>query len=158
MIFVPATEQTFITNLFNFLSTTLNKREYQDYRVTLIGLEEWMKFENIDLEYFQQLNVHYCTEKFIDYNDSTTALFVKNYIKKTETYPLQNAFFGFDLAYYFGNNLVKNGSLFSETSLEPFKGMSIQFDFVKTGVESGYENMSSTIVRFYDYTLESVTH
>jgi len=158
VIFVPATEQTFITNLFNFLSTTLNKREYQDYRVTLIGLEEWMKFENIDLEYFQQLNVHYCTEKFIDYNDSTTALFVKNYIKKTETYPLQNAFFGFDLAYYFGNNLVKNGSLFSETSLEPFKGMSIQFDFVKTGVESGYENMSSTIVRFYDYTLESVTH
>ncbi len=158
VIFVPATEQTFITNLFNFLSTTLNKREYQDYRVTLIGLEEWMKFENIDLDYFQQLNVHYCTERFVDYNDSITALFIKNYIKKTETYPSQNTFFGFDLAYFFGSNFINYGTLFSEASLGYYKGMSIQLNFMKTGVESGYENINSNMVRFNNYTLEKINH
>ena len=57
VIFIPASNQTFITNLFNYLTTTLNKQTYEDYKVTLIGMEEWVKYENIDLEYFQKLNL-----------------------------------------------------------------------------------------------------
>ena len=64
VIFVPASDQTFVTNLFNLLSNTLNKKDYEDYKITLIGMEEWMYYENIDLEYFQQLNVHFCSTKF----------------------------------------------------------------------------------------------
>ncbi len=156
VIFVPVTEQTFVTSLFSLLSTTLNKRNYKDYRITLIGLEEWIKFENIDLEYFQQLNVHYCDERYIDYNDSLTSLFINNYVQKNETYPSSNTLLGFDLAYYFGGNLKHNGTLFSEESLKYYQGMSIQFNFLKTGVESGYENTGTNILRFYDYTIERI--
>lgn len=156
VIFVPTSDQTFVTTLFNYLTTTLNKRDYKDYQVTLIGLEEWMKYENIDLEYFQKLNVHYCSASFIDYKDSLTSNFIDNYKIKTETYPSNNTFLGFDLAYYFGNNFVNQGTLFSLVSLEEYKGMSIDFNFFKTGIESGFENTNSHLLRFEDYTLKRV--
>lgn len=156
VIFVPTSNQTFVTTLFNYLTTTLNKRNYKDYQVTLIGLEEWMKYENIDLEYFQKLNVHYCSASFIDYKDSLTSDFIDNYKIKTETYPSNNTFLGFDLAYYFGNNFINQGTLFSPVSLEEYKGMSIDFNFFKTGIESGFENTKSHLLRFEDYTIKRV--
>ena len=158
VIFVPTSNQTFVTSLFNYLSTTLNKREYEDYKVTLIGLEEWMDYENIDLEYFQQLNVHFCSSQYVNYKDSLTNMFIKDYVMKKETYPSLNTFLGFDLGYYFGNNLKDQGSLFVPASLVDYKGMSIQLHFFKTGVESGYENTHSYMMRFNDYVVESVPH
>ncbi len=156
VIFVPASQQTFITNLFSYLTTTLNKRNYKDYQVTLIGLEEWMKFDNIDLEYFQKLNVHYCSTRYVDYQDSLTNNFITNYYEQTETYPSNNTFLGFDIAYYFGTNFINQGTLFSPLSLENNKGMSINLNFFKTGIESGFENTNSYLLRFDDYTLKRI--
>ncbi len=156
VIFVPASDQTFITNLFNYLITTLNKRDYKDYRVTLIGLEEWMRYDNIDLEYYQKLNVHYCSTRFIDYQDSLTTNFINNYVEKTETYPSKNTFLGFDIAYYFGNSFLNQGTLFSPDSMGEHKGMSINLNFFKTGIESGFENTNSYLLRFDDYTLKKM--
>jgi LysM repeat protein len=156
VIFVPTSNQTFITNLFNHLTTTLNKRDYKNCKITLIGLEEWMNYDNIDLEYFEQLNVHYCSTRNINYEDSITSDFIEDYIEKMETYPSENTFLGFDMAYYFGENLVDQGSLFSSESLKPSKGMSISLNFFKTGIESGYENTSSHILYFNDYRLNRI--
>jgi len=156
IIFVPASDQTFITNLFNYLTTTLNKKSYKDCQITLIGLEEWMKFENIDLEYFQKLNVHYCATRFIDYQDSSLVNFIGHYVEKTETYPSKNTFLGFDIAYYFGSNFVNQGTLFSSASMKEHNGLSINLKFFKTGIESGFENINSYILRFNDYTLKRI--
>ena len=156
VIFVPTTDRTFITNLFSVLATTLNQKNYQEYRVTLLGLEEWMKFENIDLSYFQTLNVHYSSARFINDEDSLVASFVKKYTKQEETYPSKNTFLGFDLAYYFGTNLSQNGTVFSSQSLAEFKGYSINLNFFKTGVESGFENTNSFLLKFDDFTLKRV--
>jgi LysM repeat protein len=156
IIFVPASSQTFVTNLFNQLTTTLNGRNYKDYTVTLIGLEDWMKYENIDLEYFQKLNLHYCATRHIDYDDSVTISFIDSYKQRFETYPSKNTFLGFDIAYYFGNSLMDNGSLYTSTSLPNQKGMSIHLDFLKTGIESGFENRSSYLLRFNEFSLEKI--
>ena len=156
VIFVPASNQTFITNLFSHLTTTLNGRNYKDYTVTLIGLEEWMNYENIDLEYFQKLNVHYCSTSFINFQDSVTAGFVANYVKQKETFPSKNTFSGFDIAYYFGNNFLHQGTLFSATSLEKNEGRSIHLNFFKTGIESGFENTNSYLLKFEDYVLKRI--
>ncbi|MEJ6735856.1 MAG: LysM peptidoglycan-binding domain-containing protein [Flavobacteriales bacterium] len=155
VIFVPTTDQFFVTNLFRVLTTTLNKKSYKDYRVTLLGLEEWMNFENIDLSYFQILNVHYCSARFINDEGSLVKSFVKKYVKQKETYPSKNTFLGFDLGYCFGNNLIHNGILFSAVSLKEFKGLSINLKFFKTGLESGFENTNSFLLRFDDYMLKS---
>jgi LysM repeat protein len=158
VIFIPATEQTFITNLFNYLTTTLNKRNYKDYQVTLIGFEEWIKYENIDLDYFQKLNVHYCSSRFIDYKDSLTSLFIENYVNKKDIYPSINTLLGFDLAYYFGGILMNTGKLSPQGPFMNYKGLSIQLDFFKTGIESGFENTKSHMLRFNDFTIERIDH
>ena len=154
VIFVPTTDQTFVTNLFSILITALNEQNNKDCRVTLLGLEEWMSFENIDLPYFQKLNIHYCSARFINDEDSLVKSFEKKYVKQKEIYPSKNTFLGFDLGYCFGNNLIHNGSLFSAASLKEFKGLSISLKFFKTGVESGFENMNSFLLRFDDYMLK----
>ena len=156
VIFVPASDQTFVTNLFNYLAVTLNKKVYKDYKITIIGMEEWMKYENIDLEYFQKLNVHYCSTRFVDDKDSIVTGFMENYIETRKTYPSNNTLLGFDLAYYLGNNFINNGTLFSATSLNLYKGMSIDLNFFKTGIESGFENKSAFLLRFDDFTLKRI--
>ncbi|MGB0882161.1 MAG: LysM peptidoglycan-binding domain-containing protein [Vicingaceae bacterium] len=156
VIFVPASGQTFVTNLFNLLSNTLNKKAYKNYRVTLIGMEEWLKYENIDLEYFQLLNVHFCATKNIDYKNFNTNIFIKKHLETTSTYPSKNTFLGYDIAYYFGSALINNGSLFTPNSLLEYKGMAINFNFYKTGIESGFENRNSFLMKFEDYTLKRI--
>ena len=155
VIFLPTTNSTFITNLFTALITKLNSKEYSDCVVTLIGLEEWMQFENIDIEYFQRLNVHLAVNQFVDYEDEYTKMVIKSYHEKTETYPTNNSFLGFDIASYFGSNFIKFGSVFSnETNAS--KRISTQFSFFKTGVESGYENTYTRMIKFDNYQLKIV--
>lgn len=155
VIFLPTTNSTFITNLFTALITRLNSKEYSDCIVTLIGLEEWMQFENIDIEYFQRLNVHLAVNQFVDYEDESTKMVIKKYHEKTETYPTNNSFLGFDIASYFGSNFIKSGGVFSnETNAN--KRISTQFSFFKTGVESGYENTYTRMIKFENYQLKIV--
>lgn len=155
VIFLPTTNSTFITNLFTALITKLNSKEYSECVVTLVGLEEWMQFENIDIEYFQRLNVHLPVAQFVDYEDESTKVMIKKYYEKTETYPTNNAFLGFDVASYFGTNFIKTGSVFSNDT-NSNKRISTQFSFFKTGVESGYENTYTRIVKFDNYQLKIV--
>ncbi|MDG1477873.1 MAG: hypothetical protein P8Q14_12050, partial [Vicingaceae bacterium] len=138
------------------LTTTLNQRNYKDYKVTLLGLEEWMNFENIDLPYFQKLNVHYCSARFINEKDSLVQSFVANYVTQKEMFPSKNTFLGFDLAYFLGSNLMANGTMYSPASLKEYKGFSINLNFFKTGVESGFENTESFLLKFEDFTLKRV--
>lgn len=154
VIFVPTTNQSTVTNLFSYLITTLNKRDYKDYKVTLIGLEEWMNFNNIDMEYYQRLNIHYCTAQFVDENDSLTTDFIANYVKDKNVYPDKNALLGFDVGYYFGNYFNNYGTPILNCHIKDYKGQSIAFNFLKTGIESGYENTSINLLRFNDYMLQ----
>jgi LysM repeat protein len=156
VVFVPTSNQTEVTNMFSYLITTLNKRDYKDYRVTLIGLEEWLKFENIDLDYFQRLNVHYCASQFIQEDDSLTRIFINNYIDRTDVYPSKNAVLGYDLGCYFGNYFANNGNQFYPSFMAPYNGQSIKINFFKTGIESGFENTSTNLLRFYDYAIEKI--
>lgn len=156
VIFVPTSDQSTVTNLFSYLITTLNKRNYKDYKVTLIGLEEWMDFTNIDMEYFQRLNVHYSTAQYINEEDSLTNHFIENYIEEKNVYPDKNALLGFDIGYYFANYFNNYGAIISPNYLSSYQGKSIKIDFFKTGIESGYENNSINLLYFNDYILKKL--
>ncbi len=155
VFFIPTVNSMFITNLFISLNSKLLAKDYKNCKITLIGLEEWLQFDNIDIEYFQTLNVHVPINQFVDYEDEHTKIVVKKYIKQNETFPTNNAFLGFDLASYFGKNLIKYGSVYSDEG-ENNKQISTQFNFFKTGVESGYENLFTHIVKFDNYSLRLV--
>ncbi|MCO6500822.1 MAG: LysM peptidoglycan-binding domain-containing protein [Vicingus serpentipes] len=154
VIFVPSTNSTFITNLFNYLVNIINSKEYQDYQITLIGMEEWLNYESIDLEYFQQLNTYIPVNQHINYEDSLTNEFVVNYVASTKRYPSETAFLGNDIATYFGGYLNQFGTVFyNGSAIFSPSLLSTQLEFFKTGIESGYENTQSYILRFKDYQL-----
>lgn len=157
VLFIPVVDQTYITNLFNYLVTILSKNDYKNYQVTIIGQEEWLNYENIDLEYFQKLNVHLPVTQYINYSDSMTNIIVERCIKKLGIYPSKNTMLGYDLAYFFGDHFKEFGTLNGYyNSLAVKKGISLKADFQKTGLESGYENKSTCILKFDDYTLMKV--
>lgn len=157
VLFVPSSNSTFITNLFSYLVNTLNKKAYKDYKITLIGVEEWLKYENIDLEYFQRLNVYVPVTQYVNYEDSLTNLFLEDFILKNKTFPSKTSFLGYDIANYFTGNLNSYGSVFRMNSnLNQPDNYSIQQTFFKTGIESGYENTNSYILHFEDFVLKKI--
>ena len=157
VLFVPSSNSTFITNLFNYLVNTLNKKEFKNTQITLIGLEEWLKYENIDLEYFQRLNVYVPVNQYINYEDSLTNNFIQKYMATNNTYPSKTSFLAYDIANYFAGNLKEYGSVFFITAPQNLiENHSIKQSFFKTGIESGYENTNSYMLHFEDYMLKRV--
>ncbi len=154
VIFIPTTNSTFITNLFISLTSKLNSRDYNNCKITLIGLEEWLQFESIDLEYFQTLNVHLSVNNFVDFENQLTKDITEKYYNKFETFPSTNSFLGFDIASYFMANLINNGAVYKPNSTNQL--ISTNFNFFKTGIESGYENTYTRLVKFDNYTLKIV--
>lgn len=154
VIFIPTTNSTFVTNLFISLTSKLNSRDYSNCTITLIGLEEWLQFESIDLEYFQTLNVHLSLNNFVDFENPITKELTENYYKKFETFPSPNSFLGYDIATYFMSNLIHSGKVYSVNSENKLVGT--KFNFFKTGIESGYENTYTRLVKFDNYTLKIV--
>jgi LysM repeat protein len=157
VLFVPSSNSTFITNLFNYLVNVLNKKEFKNTQITLIGLEEWLKYENIDLEYFQRLNVYIPVTQYINYEDSLTNNFTNSYVEKNNTFPSKISFLGYDIATYFAGNLKAYGTVYlNSESHSEVENYSIKQSFFKTGIESGYENTNSYMLHFDNYILKKV--
>lgn len=150
VLFVPSTNQAYITDLFNFLVTKLNTNSYKNYSVTLIGLEEWLTFENIELSSFEKLHVYIPVHSYVNENDSLTSVVINAYIDENKIYPSKTTLLGYDVATYFGDVLLEHGSIThpSVYSSNIKKGTSIHFKFQKTGIESGCENQSCYILNF----------
>ncbi len=156
IFFVPSTNSTFVTNLFSSLSNVLHTNNYKDYQITLIGLEEWASFENIDLVYFDLLNVHIPVQQYVNYDDEVALNVISKYYQLTETYPTNTSFLGYDVGIYFGNQLITKGSTFYMFQPEVTNGISFGLNFYKTGVESGFENTNTSIINYQNLVLKKV--
>jgi len=151
LLFVPSSDLTFITDLL----TKLNK-DFEEYDITIIGKENWQRFDNIEVGYFHQLNVHLTTYLDIDELDSTYLKLVE-YMHNQKQHPTKYTLLGADVGFYFLGMLNQYGTGF-DLFLEEHKahGMISDFDFFKTGMESGYENRSSNLLRYRDFDLIKV--
>ena len=72
--------------------------------------------------------------------------------------PERFSYLGFDVAYYYLELLLQHGANFEVMFLGDQKELlGRQFEFFKTGIESGYENHSIYIVHYKDYTLQEIS-
>lgn len=149
-IFIPTSSQIFATELINSLSGL-----HESYRVSIGGLENWLKYENIDIAYFNRFNLHIVKGGHIDNEDSNIKALRKEYVNKYGTYPGIYAMSGFETTFYFLERLNEYGKEFIDQlkNLRQTNHPYTNFKFLKTGPESGFENTSSTIVYFRDYLL-----
>ena len=151
VIVAPSSDQSFVTRLL----TSLNMME--GFKFKVVGLEGWQNFENIEIEYLHNLNVHLITSEFIDGDQLDNLNFRTKFNETYETVPSEFAYLGYDVASYYLNLLQVSGTNFEMMlPTKKMQGLSRKFYFVKTGIESGFENHSSYIVRYQDYTLVKV--
>ena len=148
---IPSNDQAFVTRLMTLLNNE------KDYEFVLFGLQEWEKFDNIEVNYLQNLNVHLVVNEFINHENKAVIGFTQTFSQNFKCLPNRFSFLGFDVGYYYLNLLKDYGVNFEVM----FKGASQEalahrFKFSKTGIESGYENQSTFIVRYKDYRVEKV--
>lgn len=143
LIFVPTDDQAFVTEFFTKMdAAAFDRKDEPIYDITVVGLEGWEKYENIDYEYLQNLKLHLPSNQYVNYKDSSVIGFMQSYYDRFKTYPSDYAFLGYDLAMaYLSNNQLM------------YNGLSVDLKMFKTGIESGYENINCALITYKDYQL-----
>lgn len=158
VIVTTSTEELFAANLMAQLNVAS-----QHCDIRLCGPEKWTQYVNIDLDYFHQLNFHYCAPFFIDRSQPETQAFLQRYqtLFQTEPYEILSkgynyAFLGYDICTYFVQMIQKYGKEFAQ-HLDTENARLLQSDvaFVRRNGSSGMENHACRLVQYTrDFTLE----
>ena len=139
----------FATQILN----TIN-RSAQDYPITLIGLPSWSEFDNLLVPNLLNMNTIYFDAHFENYNDTLTLDFVDNFRRKYDSEPMDYAFEGFDVGWYFLNVLMQYGP--HSLGCLPYEHMPLlhtRYYFTKSRYNDGLENRYWNI---YQYDREAV--
>jgi LysM repeat protein/ABC-type branched-subunit amino acid transport system substrate-binding protein len=135
----------------------LEKKNAKQRVVTLFGLDEWQDFENIEVEYFQNLNLHLPVDLFVDYSKPEVKNFLLKFRDKYLAEPGKYGYLGYDVMLYYVQMIQKFGNDFY---LHPetihANGVQSSFDFKKLGAQGGLENQNTFILNYTDYRLVKV--
>ncbi|MDR0603132.1 MAG: LysM peptidoglycan-binding domain-containing protein [Bacteroidales bacterium] len=93
---------------------TQNLRASKIENLTLVVPEKWLKYDNIETEYFMDLNTHYVSQYFVDYSDPKVIRFIDAFRNAYDIEPTveMHAFQGYDFTYYFLSKLCETGTSF----------------------------------------------
>ena len=90
--------------------------------------------------------------QFINYNDSTIEDFILVYRNTYGTEPNEWTFLGYDIANYFLQALVKDGTAFQNFfALNQSRGLSRSFSFKRVANLNGFENKGLRMVKIENY-------
>ncbi len=138
-----------------FLTEYLRKLHEQRhfYNITVFGIPEWQYYTNIEVDYLQNLKVHYFVPRFYDYSEPHIQDFVLRYRELFLTEPDQDAFQGIQTAYFFFNALLEYGKDFKRCMpLLNQLGHESPFSFEQIFDDnSGWENRNTSIYRIQNY-------
>ena len=73
----------------------------------VIGLDQWLRYTNIDFEYYENLGLMIPTDGYIDYSKLETQKLVQKYHKRYEVFPEKFAIQGFDVTYFYLKTMNK---------------------------------------------------
>lgn len=154
IIFVPSTDQAFVTDLITKLSGKCAKTP-----ITLIGLPVWRKYDNIELEYLHKLKFHSFTNAYVNYNDSITKNMIKEYRFMFKAEPSNPySFIGYDIVNLFTkaiNNYDKNFlSCINSVNYKPLLGT---INFISSDPNKGFVNNSISVIKYEaDYNINCI--
>lgn len=154
IIVAPTVDQPVILDLM----TKLGMLDDEIYDITVFGLEDWLGFDFIDSDYKERFKLTVPVAQFVDYERTEVQAFIASFRERYNSEPDAFAFSGFDLALYYGRGLMQYGLHFAQ-HLPEFEHdglLTTGFDYVKTGVETGFENTHSFLVRQENYRLTLV--
>lgn len=135
---IPAylsSEETFAYSLLRLIDLAKGENE-----VVVYGMPNWQSFKNVNLDYFEKLQLHITSNYFIDPYDSSYKNFRRRYFETYGTVPSETAIKGYDILLFFGRMLKKHGTKFQfRLDRENYKSIHTEFRFNKILSEKDIE-------------------
>lgn len=154
VVIVPSDDEAFVTDAVTNLNTLAKK----GYNMRVFGYSNWQDFENIELEYFHNINLTLFTSFHIDYQAESIKSVIRDYREMFNSEPGSYAFHGFDISYYFVNAMYRFGRNFERCI--PYYDIPLchsSYKFYRPGRKSGLENISLYLLRYKEgLTIETI--
>lgn len=142
-----------VANLVRVLNEKTNKN-----KIVLFGLPGWRNYDNIETEYFQNLNLHLFSSWFIDYEREDIKNFIRAFRNQFGTEPDRYAFLGYDLGIQFIGLRSKYGENFYNCiQNKDINGLQFDMNFKSQGKNNGLENKNVFIYKYEDYNLKLIS-
>jgi LysM repeat protein len=149
VVVVPSNNKAFVTDFITKLNPLHEKNP-----IVLFGMQSWNDFDNLDIDYLSNMQTHYPSSTFIDYESEQVKSFVKKYVTQYKTDPGAYVFQGFDVFYFYLGMLHKYGLGFqNKLATTKEKGIQTSFEFYQVSPESGFENKAVYMLMYQDYKL-----
>jgi len=147
VIILPTSDDLLLAGFMTKL--TLLKRRYD---FVVYGPEKWNEMEIVDEEFKNAFNFHYATNHHVNYEAPETLAFIAEYGERFKTEPDEYAYIGYDIMLFYGLGLMEFNSLFPLNfhRIDCKMLLGSDFDPVKTGLESGYENNHAFVLQYKD--------
>lgn len=140
----------FATQILNSINRSAKK-----YPITLIGLPNWAGFDNLLVPNLLNMNAIYFDDHFVDYNSDWAQSFVEKFQDTYQCDPLDYAFEGYDVAWYFLTALKEFGPHAQECL--PYYHPALlhsRYYFTKKRAEDGLENRFWNIYQYDNPSVE----
>lgn len=170
IIILPTEDEGIASNILRMLDLIVNKDS-----IKVFGLPVVLKWKNIEVGYYHDLEFHFYSSFFADYmNNKELKKFLNNYQKFNYTQPYYHtrenypyylykegynfAYLGYDITMYFLSALLKFGPDFEKKlDGQQISLLHSNFDFEKISDEGGYINKKVDILKYtHDYHLVKV--
>lgn len=152
IVVIPSTGQVHVTNTLTQLNSLRDK-----YRIIVFGMQPWISYDNLDIEYLNNLNVHLPSPTHVDFENDTVKKFIVNYRTEYFSDPTTFAFHGYDAGVYYFTALKTHGLNFQYKITDIFhRGLQTCFSLRREIVGSGLENKCVHIIKYQDYKLVKV--
>lgn len=151
ILVVPSNEPAFVSDFI----TRLSRLRADGYDIQIYGTDEWLGFENIDLEYKNRFRLRIPLAHHVDYTRANTIAFLRAYRQRYGTEPnrMHYGFMGFDLAMLFGKALLDHGPSFGESLTKTrYDGTAGLYQWGR-GRGSEFENKAVSIVEYNNFDL-----
>ncbi|MDX1445615.1 amino acid ABC transporter substrate-binding protein [Lishizhenia sp.] len=130
------------------LNRVKNQRIHEDARVAVVGINDWMKFDDLSNYYKNRFQLHYASPNHLDYSTPSMQKFVLDYREAYNADPSKYAVQGFDVTYaYLSQYLLMrnvNEGLMNDIRLE------------SRGVGNGTENGTCFILKQENFEIKRV--
>lgn len=122
-------------------------------RITLVGLNDWNGYENIEFDHLNNLNFIYAAPTKVDLISTKSKSFQKKFRDEFKAEPTNYAFQGFDATLFFADALTK----FEKIDLSCLETLEIQcglnscYVFRRSGKGNGLENKYVNVLQLDDF-------
>jgi len=154
ILLIPSTDEIFVTEVVNKVFAISSQ-----YDITTFASYNWTRYSNLELEYYQALDIHLHSTTFVDYEHWRAKEFIEKYRLIFKAEPSNYSFQGYDVALYFLSALKHYGPNFQFCMLASprfrvSEGVQCKFKFQQYNNTGGYENYGVSILKYTpDYNL-----